>query len=305
MKKRLLTFLPMLIAGQLWAQTPTETFSFNNGSFNGENGATATSSTASTTIADAKNNANSALSLNGSEQIVYNGLSLNPYNGLSVSFWVKPSSNMNENKNYVIFSQRTQCKAVHSIESFANNSSKKISFILRRTNGAVAAYADFTPDVWQHFTFTFNPTDGKMRAYKNGQYVDISTSNVEKGNIPKSISRSFGIGAHPCVGVDKYVGGFDELKIYGAPLEENDILGLFDESLIITSLSNTEKIEDLIIYPSPASSHIFIKGSVQIIDLNGNVLIDVESEGKVDVSSLSAGMYIVCKGNQKAKLIIE
>ncbi len=242
MKKRLLSILPMLVAGQLWAQAPIETFSFDNGSFNGANGATPTNSSVGiTTIEDVDNNSNSALFLNGTQNITYSGLSLNPYDGLSVSFWVKPSASMTQNKGYAVFSQRTQCKAVHSIESFVNGSTKKLSFTLRRTNGAVSVNVDYTPDVWQHFTFTFNHSDGKMRVYKDGEFVATGSNSVEKGNIPQSISGNFVIGSNPCVGTDgtlQYIGGLDELKIYDEKLSELDVNLLWDPTTDVRAYQN-------------------------------------------------------------------
>lgn len=62
----------------------------------------------------------------------------------------------------------------------------------------------------------------------------------------------------------------------------------------------------LSIYPNPASSIISTEeGSLQIIDGLGNIVLEIESAGKVDVSSLESGIYFVAQNGKSSKLIIE
>ena len=234
-KKLLLSCLALSLSGYLSAQTPIEKFSFTGGSLNGEISAVPIAdSSSSTMVEDADGVLNSALSLDGTETITYDGLSLNPYNGIAVSFWVKPSSSMTEDAGHAIFSQRTVCTGVNSIESFVNPVDGIISFTLRRSSGAVGVNTTYTPDTWQHFTFTFNPTDGKMRVYKNGVYAATGTNSVGESSIPTSISGDFEIAGHPCEGVDGtelYAGAIDELTFYDERLSELDVMLLWDDAV--------------------------------------------------------------------------
>lgn len=250
MRIKLLAIAGLFSTAQLLAQTPMETFSFSGGSTDGENGATSTSSTwSNTTIADEGGIMNSAISLDGSEQITYNGLAINPYDGMSVSFWVKPSSSMTQNKGYALFSQRTSCSGVHSIEAFVNGSQNLVSFTLRSPSGGVGVNTSYTPDVWQHFTFTFNQTDGKMRVYKDGEHVATGANSTEESNIPTSISGDFAIGYNPCVAVDgtlQYSGGLDELKIYDEKLSDLEIKLLANPAVDIAAYQDSVATHSII-----------------------------------------------------------
>lgn len=67
----------------------------------------------------------------------------------------------------------------------------------------------------------------------------------------------------------------------------------------------SEKSE-LKLYPNPASSFIHTEvGHLEIFGLAGNRVMTVESEGRIDVSQLDAGIYIVLKDGESTKLVID
>ena len=67
-----------------------------------------------------------------------------------------------------------------------------------------------------------------------------------------------------------------------------------------------EQNQSLSIYPNPATSTIYVaEGEIQVFDQLGNLIITAVSNGKVDISTLESGVYIVVHEGKKSKLIIE
>ncbi|WNJ20426.1 sulfatase-like hydrolase/transferase [Pontibacter sp. G13] len=57
-------------------------------------------------------------------------------------------------------------------------------------------------------------------------------------------------------------------------------------------------LQDLKVYPNPTQDHLIIQGlpkiqSIEVLDLKGAVVLTVEAKSKIDVSPLSAGVYIL------------
>lgn len=67
-----------------------------------------------------------------------------------------------------------------------------------------------------------------------------------------------------------------------------------------------KQYKKLTIYPNPASTSITTEiGNIQIIDTQGNVHINTNSNGTVDVSNLEKGIYVVVQGIKRTKLTVE
>jgi len=67
-----------------------------------------------------------------------------------------------------------------------------------------------------------------------------------------------------------------------------------DNCSITVSLPSSQDQETFSIYPNPATSTINTEeGQLEIVDLTGNLVLSTESNGKVDVSSLETGVYIL------------
>lgn len=75
----------------------------------------------------------------------------------------------------------------------------------------------------------------------------------------------------------------------------------------INQYSSTEKI---LVYPNPAHNELNIVGlsegqTISITDLSGKNILTTVSNGRIDISSLTPGMYIVQTGSQTSKFIKE
>lgn len=78
---------------------------------------------------------------------------------------------------------------------------------------------------------------------------------------------------------------------------------------ILTSINAiSDQQSSIVIYPNPAQNFITIKGAeteeVRIIDLSGKEVLTAKNIGKIDISNLSAGMYIISCGDHKSRLVI-
>ena len=94
---------------------------------------------------------------------------------------------------------------------------------------------------------------------------------------------------------------------YAVKITKNSCLEVSD-CINIISVGLVKKVNDsdIIIYPNPASSTINTEvGTLDIFDAIGNPVLSTESNGKVDVSNLESGVYIVTQNGQRTKLIIE
>jgi len=92
--------------------------------------------------------------------------------------------------------------------------------------------------------------------------------------------------------------GSNSGKIFEFRNVDNDLTGLLD--------FNSSKETSLNIYPNPATSTINTEeGNLEIVDALGNLILNTESTGKVDISSLDSGIYIVTQNGKRTTLIVE
>lgn len=76
------------------------------------------------------------------------------------------------------------------------------------------------------------------------------------------------------------------------------------EGSILAVENNIKK--GVYLFPNPASSFINTEvGQLEIFNALGNVVLSEISEGKVDVSNLESGAYILVQNGKKMKLIVE
>ncbi len=82
-------------------------------------------------------------------------------------------------------------------------------------------------------------------------------------------------------------------------------MGAYEFQGTVTSLTNASN-QSATIYPNPAKDVLYTPaGNLEIYDATGQVILSKQTEGVVDISSLSAGIYFV-KINQKVtQLIVE
>ncbi len=248
------------------AQAPLETFKYTAGVLTGENGSTGTGTVS--TITDYKGGANNAIEFNGTQSLDYGNLALDATNGIGFTFWVKPNSNLSD--GYRLFGKRSSCANTNTIQASLNGTSKTISLSVRTTGGlAMSVSTSYIENFWQQFTFTVSKTDGKTRAYRNGEYQSVSATAITPASIPNSFSGNFLVANGPCVGVDgtkKYQGGFDDLQIFNALLSDSDVITNYDAANYDDSL-----LREILIEQSLLIHHTFdstLTNKVLIDDLN-------------------------------------
>ena len=84
-----------------------------------------------------------------------------------------------------------------------------------------------------------------------------------------------------------------------------DISGVAVEDEV-TGLFTNQGVESFGFHPNPATDYIQIEeGDVQIYDQLGVLVLEAYSDGQVDVSSLSSGVYVISKNGATSRLIIE
>ena len=212
MKRITTTFLSLATSSLIFSQLVVDRLPFNN-TADGMNN-TATMSGTETYVADRMNDADSALYLDGSSYANYADINVNPTTGFTYSFWIKPDAADKNTK--VIFSQRGTCSNSNAIEAYYHGLLKTISFSHRTAAGAATGIhvEGIATGTWQRITFTLDPTTKKISAYKNGEYHGASAP--VNGTLASSLSGSFMVGNHVCVGVDatsRFAGAIDDLVI--------------------------------------------------------------------------------------------
>lgn len=104
-------------------------------------------------------------------------------------------------------------------------------------------------------------------------------------------------------------------------LRQLDLSGAYTYSNMISIVANEEQQTQVAVYPNPAIDHfsIDLKGGfsesthITLVDLSGRVLktmaLPANGQGNVDISSLTAGIYLVkikdSKGNMQVKRLVK
>ena len=81
-----------------------------------------------------------------------------------------------------------------------------------------------------------------------------------------------------------------------------EIVKFFTGTIDVTDIDEQTET-NWAVYPNPAKNFIQVEGNVNIYDLCGKLL--MQGSGRIDVSSLSEGMYVVKSENGCSKLIIK
>ena len=81
-----------------------------------------------------------------------------------------------------------------------------------------------------------------------------------------------------------------------------EIVKFFTGTIDVTDIDEQTET-NWAVYPNPAKNFIQVEGNASIYDLCGKLL--MHGSGRIDVSSLSEGMYVVKSGNGCSKLIIK
>ena len=150
-----------------------------------------------------------------------------------------------------------------------------LDMVVGKSYGSLRYFTN-TNDVFTEQTGTDNPFDG-----------------IDVGNHSKPVFADLDLDGD----LDLFVGNALGQIIEFQNNTTNTTVGLLDF---------TPNTESLNIYPNPATSIINTEvGTLEIMDAIGNPVLRIESTGKVDISDLESGIYIVTQNGKRTKLIIE
>ncbi len=241
---------------------------------------------------------------NGSVNVVDNNTeqSVNgPINGESrtYAFWIKPEQNIFQN---LLFSGGPNNGEVFAIQMLASG-------VIRVTdnNQNTVSMADMPLDIgsWNHVLVSV--PDGAMlrdvSLYKNGVASNeiFSGTNVEVNTAPNSISL-----------FTKFKGIASDFRYFDFSLCDCEVEAVFNDRFI--NLSNEEfnpNKNNIIAYPTITSTIInFNKPitSIDVFDVKGKIVFEkteLQKFNKIDVSSLSTGIYFIKINNSQTIKIIK
>lgn len=163
-------------------------------------------------------------------------------------------------------------------------------------NGGV--FVNSNSGEWNFLTFKYDGV--KWYSYLNAELIDSSLKSDTDRQIdpyfPFSLNREFVVGAtYDSVYID-------DISIYHRSLKDEEINSLHDLGTITGS--ETTVVRNLLLYPNPASSSFFTNEVVDVISVDGQVVLSSVS-GDVDVSDLVSGMYLAKSDNGSTLLTIE
>jgi hypothetical protein len=258
-------------ASTTFAQVPTNGlvahYPFNgNANDASGNGYTGTVNGA-TLVNDRFGNANSAYDFDGNGQhiILTNTASQNLLTGFSLVSWIKSTSPagsfISKHKNYY-----------RNTFAFGFNDGHAV------VSTDVVAYVVGTPQKyndgkWHLIVGVYNGTtlliyaDGVLAGSMSANYTTANTENIKIG---RDSDLSF------------YKGTLDDIRIYNRAITPNEVATLFNEDNAVTSISNSNNINDtsIKIYPNPTSDNIIIENA-----LGANALFVTDALGQTVFSS--------------------
>jgi hypothetical protein len=268
----------------------------NDVSGNGNNG----TNNGATLTTDRFGNTNSAYSFNGSTSFIQLPSSIHP-SQISVSLWVKPSSNQS---NQVIIRNRWYGFGVHYnfIWSGANKANK-FGTDLHINNGSdYNAYSCLIPqninlNQWYNIVFTYDGTTYKVFL----DNVLVFQSNVYKDTIKyQNAGLGFAFGRDGDNPDFYFKGSLDDVSIWNRALSQEEITNLYNANQCITNITVTDTLiinvgqlsfndpvvwaNNITIAPNPASTKININFN-NITDLNGGTIKIINSLGQQVVST--------------------
>lgn len=225
-------------------------------------------------VEDQNNNLNSAIYLNGSQQIEYNGIGLLNDN-YTYSLWVKPDNLPYYGQNQTLLAiGNTQALMISNNVNTAgpsiyfwgynksNNNSPFISFPISNTN-------------WMHITVVRSST--KLKIYKDGALVQEGTVFDSPGY---SYFKMF-VGIRSFQDPFRFTGAINDLKLFKGVLSDSEIFNLYSNS------SNCSYQDNFCIPVYPITGNI--NGTTQIFSQKGIVTLDSNVLGPSNIIYSSGG----------------
>lgn len=259
-------------------------------------------------------NSNSAYHFNGNEAIRIS----TPFNGqnpfgqeISVSGWLKTTTNKTA---AAVVSMHTGCHNGTNDDLFIayiNNYNGQNEFQTRAYYHEPIIKTDesnVTDNQWHHFVYVMSGTNVKL--YLDGVAVDSSNNAILKQYI-HSPNNDLVIGnltSNSCPFDQSFEGDIDDIRLYNRALTSNEVQLLHQETGTTEVEEEVALINQVKLYPNPASSHfsleLELKGiddiRVVYFDMSGKVIEDMYFQNvgdrfntSIDVDVLSNGMYIL------------
>jgi len=285
----------------------THKYSFDNGTADDEVGTINGVMTGVVSTEDRNGNPDKAARFNGSSSKINLGKSnlLLGSTG-SISVWVKRAGDASSNKSLsydpIFIAKNTATNAFFEGAALGINRTTDNWLAITTLAGTsptekVVQKTGVSNNEWHHIVMTYDIS--KLTFYVDG---------VSAGNIAKSFNSTFSASLNAMIGHSDnttysgyFNGDLDEFVIYDVVLTPNEVSTIYGD--IATSIDTDNIIEDINIYPNPATNFIHYQGYAQLYDLTGNKL--MEGTDKLDINSLNSGVYVLKQNNRVQKFIKE
>ena len=235
----------------------------------------------------------------------YSSWTNNGFSEQAVSLWVKADVHANR----AVLVQGAYCGFAVMVEASTGN---MFGFYDGSSSGSATSGLNVCDGTWHHLV---TQTNGSVTEI----YVDgiLANSNVESFNPGTGGSNDELYLAESNLGVDKFTGSMNAIKIYKRTLDSCEIEELSSQgpAVGIEELGK-ETFEMLHVYPNPSSGVINIesneKGYIVVYDISGRVIVQQQVVGYADVIDIgneAEGVYVIVlttdKSQSMCKVIID
>lgn len=179
---------------------------------------------------------------------------------------------------------------------------------IRNVNTSTVDYAD---NLWHHLVLTSDAS--RQELYLDNQL--INQSNFGHTLLTNMVNAQLGLAkvngwplSNREIWMDFDGASLDNVRIYHNKLNATKVDQIYqlEKAQPISGILSLDKIQDLIVYPNPASGVINTEeGQIQIMDSFGREVLNQESNGRIDVSEFTSGTYLILQNGKRTKLIIE
>jgi hypothetical protein len=278
-------------------------------------GTTGTATGTITSVAGFDGTSNTAFAFDGSSHINFSAAEITDLplgdvgtSGRAYSLWVKLVDDQNRGAIFAYGAQLAK-QHVHLNVNQANENQLNLGFWQTETTQAATSIVDISDENWHHIAI--NITQNSGGGYTGQYYIDnvlVATTNYTGTNVVDTTIPDDGgntelrIGGRNDFGGSnlEFTGSLDDIRFYSRTLDTDDIEALYSDIDSSTTLSTStlEAIADFKVYPTVTSDILTIEttadlNEISIISVNGMVVKKIEATNKVNVSSLSNGLYFL------------
>jgi hypothetical protein len=268
------------------------------------------------------NTANSAVGLNGTQQVNFTTTGTPQFNNLNevtYTSWVKLNPNSPSFYQFLAYGEDLVLGSAYQTTMLYVSNLGKLSFFLYSNPSNSLCAAIETPDnaisfnTWTHVSITFK-AGNFVRVYINGTLTTPSSSTAN--SIAANLNDvNFTMGAYGNASTNAYpiIGGLDDVRWYKKALTQTEIIDIMNATSVNSAppIEQTKKNpmadEDYVLYPNPNNGNFNLSFTVdnekvlsfRMIDLSGKtVFTDSEEHFKAgfqiksfDVANIQNGCY--------------